>query len=67
MLDHLGQLHRFYGADQGVKVARKHIGWYLAGRPGTELVRRELLRVENAADQLELVWRCFRTRTQRAA
>ena len=67
MLDHLGQLHRFYGADQGVKVARKHIGWYLAGRPGTELVRRELLRVGNAADQLELVWRCFRTRPQRAA
>jgi len=67
MLDHLAQLHRFYGEAQGVKVARKHIGWYLRGRPVTEPLWRELLRVEDAAGQLELVWRCFRTRPRRAA
>ncbi len=29
LLAHIHAIHRFYGADQGVRIARKHIGWYL--------------------------------------
>ena len=29
ILDHISAIHRHYGADQGVRIARKHIGWYL--------------------------------------
>ncbi|TLF52498.1 tRNA dihydrouridine synthase DusB [Halomonas urmiana] len=29
--DHLGALHGFYGDHMGVRIARKHLGWYLAG------------------------------------
>ncbi|MEM9741728.1 MAG: tRNA dihydrouridine synthase DusB [Pseudomonadota bacterium] len=29
--DHLGRLHEFYGDAQGLKIARKHVGWYLDG------------------------------------
>lgn len=29
ILDHICAIHRHYGADQGVRIARKHIGWYL--------------------------------------
>ncbi|MGJ7460668.1 tRNA dihydrouridine synthase DusB [Halomonas sp. MA07-2] len=28
--DHLGALHDFYGEHMGVRIARKHVGWYLA-------------------------------------
>jgi len=28
-LEHIHAIHRHYGADQGVRIARKHIGWYL--------------------------------------
>lgn len=29
VLDHVRAIHDFYGADTGVRMARKHIGWYL--------------------------------------
>jgi tRNA-dihydrouridine synthase B len=29
MTDHLRAIHRFYGEFMGVRIARKHIGWYL--------------------------------------
>ncbi|MBO0615150.1 tRNA-dihydrouridine synthase [Thiothrix fructosivorans] len=29
VLDHIGAIHDFYGTDIGVRIARKHIGWYL--------------------------------------
>lgn len=29
VLDHIRAVHAFYGADIGVRMARKHIGWYL--------------------------------------
>jgi len=28
MLNHLKSIHEFYGEDQGVKIARKHVVWY---------------------------------------
>lgn len=30
MLTHLRTLHEFYGEHMGVRIARKHLGWYLA-------------------------------------
>lgn len=29
ILDHIRAIHDFYGMDMGVRIARKHIGWYL--------------------------------------
>ncbi len=31
ILGHLEALYDFYGAERGVRIARKHIGWYLQG------------------------------------
>jgi tRNA-dihydrouridine synthase B len=59
MLDHLDALHRFYGEDRGVRIARKHLGWYLAGRPGGECLTQQFVRVESAPRQLLLVGRFF--------
>lgn len=59
MKRHLEQLHRSYGEETGVRVARKHIGWYLEGRPGTEESRRRLMRAQSAAEQFTLLADCF--------
>jgi tRNA-dihydrouridine synthase B len=59
MRRHLTGLHGFYGEQQGVRVARKHLGWYLAGRPGGAALRRELMRAETAERQLDIIDRHF--------
>jgi tRNA-dihydrouridine synthase B len=53
--DHLDALHGFYGEARGVRTARKHLGWYLAGRPGGEELRRRFVRIESAAEQLAVI------------
>ncbi len=58
-LEHLRHLHAFYGLRQGIRVARKHIGWYLGGRPDGEAMRRVLVRVNDADEQLRLAARYF--------
>ncbi len=39
LLEHLGALHAFYGDVMGVRIARKHVGWYLATLPGAREYR----------------------------
>ena len=53
--NHIEAICALYGQVQGVRVARKHIGWYLAGRPRGEEFRAAVNRVETAAAQLELI------------
>ena len=38
--EHLEALYALYGEEQGVRVARKHIGWTVRGLPGGEEFRR---------------------------
>jgi len=53
--NHVEGICTLYGEAQGVRIARKHIGWYLAGRPRGEEFRGAINRVETAAAQLELI------------
>ena len=55
LCNHLRALHEFYGEHQGVRVARKHIGWYLKGREGGKELRARLMKVEEADQQLALI------------
>jgi tRNA-dihydrouridine synthase B len=55
MLDHLDRLYAFYGEKTGVKVARKHLGWYLKDRPDAAPFKHRIVRVEAAAEQYRLV------------
>jgi len=55
MREHLRRLHAFYGEKHGVQVARKHIGWYLKGRPGAEHILYDLMRVQTAKEQFQLL------------
>ncbi len=54
LVHHLEQLYAFYGELQGVRIARKHLGWYAKDRPENAAFRDVVNRAENAADQLRL-------------
>lgn len=64
---HLRALHAFYGEQQGVRVARKHIGWYLQDRPGGAQLRKELMKVGSAELQLTAIDRYFASSQSLAA
>jgi len=53
MLGHLAALHAFYGEHQGVRIARKHIGWYLQSLPGGERWRQALVAIDDPKQQLK--------------
>ncbi len=59
MLAHLQNLYRFYGELPGVRIARKHLGWYCRGHAGANAYRHQVLRVDTAREQIELTMRYF--------
>jgi tRNA-dihydrouridine synthase B len=54
LLGHLDDLHAFYGEPQGVRIARKHLGWYAKDRPENAAFRAVVNRAETAAEQARL-------------
>jgi tRNA-dihydrouridine synthase B len=51
ILAHLDALYAFYGEDIGVRVARKHLGWYFASLLGSPEVRASLMATATTALQ----------------
>ena len=53
---HLRQLHELHGEHRGMRIARKHISWYMQGNlqqaPGSEEFRRSFNALESAEAQL---------------
>ena len=60
MLDHLNDLHRFYGEITGVRVARKHLTWYCNSLENSDEFRHQVVRVGSAAEQIRLTEDFFR-------
>ncbi len=56
---HLLDLQRFYGEHKGMRVARKHIGWYLAGLPGGVDFRHVMNGIDEPAAQVAALDRYF--------
>lgn len=54
LLGHLEHLYAFYGEHAGVRIARKHLGWYAKDRPENATFRDVVNRAENANEQLRL-------------
>ncbi len=54
MLSHLAALYSFYGESKGVRVARKHLGWYCRFHPEVGHLPEGLLTTECAKEQLSL-------------
>jgi len=59
MLDHLRELHRFYGELTGVRVARKHLTWYCDSLANADEFRHQVVRVDSASEQISLTKKYF--------
>ncbi|MCG4452181.1 MULTISPECIES: tRNA dihydrouridine synthase DusB [unclassified Pseudomonas] len=59
LLEHMAELHLFYGEVMGVRIARKHVGWYLATLPGAREFRARFNRLESTDAQYTNVRQYF--------
>lgn len=59
LLGHLDALHAFYGEVSGVRIARKHLGWYAKDRPENAAFRSVVNRAETADAQRALTREYF--------
>jgi tRNA-dihydrouridine synthase B len=56
---HLEHLYAFYGEKMGVRIARKHLGWYAKDRPENAAFRDVVNRAEDAVTQTRLTREYF--------
>ena len=59
ILEHLADHYDFYGEFSGVRIARKHLGWYARGLSGGVAFRDEFNRLDTPAAQIAAVSRFF--------
>ncbi|MBV1786929.1 tRNA dihydrouridine synthase DusB [Marinobacterium sp. D7] len=52
---HLEALYTFYGDYMGVRIARKHVGWYLQQHPESAGFRKHFNQLETTSDQVNAV------------
>ncbi len=69
---HLQNLYQFYGELSGVRIARKHIGWYIKAhhdpaKQETDLFRKDINQINNADTQIKLVTEFFNLQQQNLA
>jgi tRNA-dihydrouridine synthase B len=59
ILEHLAEHHAFHGEESGVRIARKHLGWYTADLEGGNAFRHEMNAIDDASAQIAAVNRFF--------
>jgi tRNA-dihydrouridine synthase B len=55
MLEQYDDMLQLYGRATGVKLARKHIGWYTKGLPGSADLRNQVNRLDDPADVVAML------------
>ena len=59
ILEHITALYAFHGEAAGVRIARKHLGWYCQSHSGTKNFRPPLMAAESSSSQYAAVATCF--------
>lgn len=59
MIHHLENLYQFYGEDLGVRIARKHVGWYSKGQVHGARFRQHFNTLETAKEQIHVAEEFF--------
>lgn len=67
MRTHLQRLHESYGEVAGVRVARKHIGWYSKGLPGSAEFRSAIMSAPGVVEARALIRRFYEPLIERLA
>ena len=60
LLVHLERLYSFYGEYMGVRIARKHIGWYCRDHKGSETFRALINQADSCEAQVKYVKEYFK-------
>lgn len=60
---HVQDLHHFYGDYMGVRIARKHVGWYLKAQPIERTLLKDFNTLEQTQDQLQAIDSLFQRLT----
>jgi len=53
--EHYDSILQFYGRDLGVRVARKHLGWYMDEAGTAQALRRKILTAATPEDVFEVL------------
>lgn len=61
MLSHLNALYELYGEYQGIRIARKHIRWYLERLPAADLIWKQINQLDSIKFQLSMLNHYFQT------
>ena len=59
LLGHVEELHKFYGDFMGVRIARKHVSWYMQMHDQEKTFRSKFNGLESTAEQFEALTRYF--------
>jgi tRNA-dihydrouridine synthase B len=59
ILTHLEALYAFHGETSGLRIARKHLGWYCQLHTRTRSFRSSLMAAESSSAQFALARECF--------
>jgi tRNA-dihydrouridine synthase B len=63
LLKHISQLHEFYGHVMGVRIARKHVAWYMKTQNNHQEFRKEFNQIESTKNQLKIITDYFKQNT----
>jgi tRNA-dihydrouridine synthase B len=66
LVAHLYDHYAFYGADDGVRTARKHIGWYVKGIAGAKAFRDSVMQLDSIEAQVAAINAFFTELADRA-
>jgi len=59
ILEHITALYAFHGEASGVRIARKHLGWYCQQHTDTKDFRSQLMAAESSSVQFAVTAACF--------
>jgi tRNA-dihydrouridine synthase B len=59
MLEHYDAMRVHFGADAGLRLARKHVAWYSSGLPGSAEFRAAVMRLSEAEAVVALIERFY--------
>ena len=63
LLNHLSQLHEFYGDIMGVRIARKHVAWYMKTQNNHQEFRKVFNKIESTKNQFKIINDYFKQNT----
>ena len=63
LLKHVSQLHEFYGDLMGVRIARKHVAWYMKTQNNNQEFRKKFNQIESTNNQLKTITDYFKQTT----